>query len=34
LTGRTAWNKWAAENPNAKVDFAGFDFSDYDSRLI
>jgi hypothetical protein len=28
--GRTAWNKWAAENPDAKVDFSGFDFSDYD----
>ena len=28
--GRTAWNKWAAENPNAKVDFSGFDFSKYD----
>ena len=29
--GSTAWNKWAAENPNAKVDFSGVDFSDYDT---
>lgn len=30
LDGKDAWNKWAAKNPDAKVDFAGFDFSDYD----
>lgn len=28
--GSTAWNKWAAENPNAKVDFSRIDFSKYD----
>lgn len=29
LDGKDAWNKWVAENPDAKVDFSRIDFSIY-----
>lgn len=29
LDGEDAWNEWAAENPDAKVDFSRIDFSIY-----